>query len=123
MSGGRFDYNQYKIREIADDIEQEIKRSGQPLTEQELKDYSWRGSDWYERYPEDKFHYKYPDEVIKEFERGYYILRLAEIYAQRIDWLLSGDDGDESFIERLAEEKEILKKEYHVRHANSKRVD
>jgi hypothetical protein len=123
MSGGRFDYNQYRIRDIADDIEQEIKRSGKPLTKQEMKDYSWRGSDWYERYPEDKFHYKYPDEVIKEFERGYYILRLAEIYAQRIDWLLSGDDGDESFILRLYNEKQELKKEYHDRQADSTRAD
>lgn len=123
MSGGRFDYNQYGIRDIADDIEQEINKSGKPLTEEELKDHFWKDSKWYEKYPEDKFHYKYPDEVIKEFERGYYILRLAEIYAQRIDWLLSGDDGDETFIERLAEEKEILKKEYHVRKSNGKRAD
>lgn len=123
MSGGRFEYDQYKIRYIADEVHKEIRRSGRHKTDEELKAESWHNLDWYEKYPEDKFHYKYPDEVIKEFERGYYILRLAEIYAQRIDWLLSGDDGDESFIERLAEEKEILKKEYHVRHANSKRVD
>jgi hypothetical protein len=123
MSGGRFDYNQYKIRDIADNIEQEIKKSGKPLTKQEMKDYSWRGSDWYERYPEDKFHYKYPDEVIKEFEKAVYILRLAEIYAQRVDWLLSGDDGDDTFIERLAEEKQKLKKEYHDRQTDSERAD
>lgn len=123
MSGGRFEYDQYKIRYIAEDIDKEIRRSGRAKTAEELKEHNWGGEDWYERYPEDRFYYKYPDEVIKEFERGYYILKLAEIYAQRIDWLLSGDDGDESFIERLAEEKEILKKEYHVRHANSKRAD
>lgn len=123
MSGGRFEYNQYKIREIADDIDEEIRRSGRKKTDQEIKDEGHYDPEWYKWYPEDRFYYKYPDEVIKEFDRGYYILRLAEIYAQRIDWLLSGDDGDESFIERLAKEKEILKKEYHVRHANSKRVD
>ena len=123
MSGGRFAYNQYRIREIADDIDQEIRMSGRKKTDEEIKSESWRGSEWYEKYPEDKFHYKYPDEIIKEFEKGYYILRLAEIYAQRIDWLLSGDDGDETFIERLAEEKEILKKEYYVRKSNGKRAD
>lgn len=123
MSGGRFEYNQYKIREIADYIDEEIRRSGRKKTDQEIEDEGNYDPEWYERYPEDRFYYKYPDEVIKEFERGYYILRLAEIYAQRIDWLLSGDDGDESFIRRLAEEKEILKKEYHVRHANGKRAD
>jgi hypothetical protein len=31
-------------------------------------------------------------------------LRIAAIYAQRVDWFLSGDDGEESFIERLNEE-------------------
>jgi hypothetical protein len=123
MSGGRFEYDQYKIRYIADDVDKEIRRNGRKKTDQEIKDEGWHDPDWYEKYPEDRFYYKYPDEVIKEFERGYYILRLAEIYAQRIDWLLSGDDGDDSFIRRLAEEKEILKKEYHVRHANGKRAD
>lgn len=115
MSGGRFDYNQYKIRDIADDIEQEIKKSGTPLTNDELKETFWRNDEWYEKYPEDKFHYKYPDEVIKEFHKAVYILRLAEIYAQRVDWLISGDDGDETFIERLAEDKQKLKKEYNDR--------
>lgn len=112
MSGGRFEYNQYKIRAIADSIDWEIRRSGKEKTEEEMKNEFWKDQSWYEKYPEDRCHHKYPDEVIKEFERGYYILRLAEIYAQRIDWLLSGDDGDETFIERLAEEKQKLKNEY-----------
>lgn len=112
MSGGRFEYNQYRIRAIADSIDWEIRRSGKEKTKEELKNEFWKDPSWYEKYPEEKFHYKYPDEVIKEFKRGYYILRLAEIYAQRIDWLLSGDDGDETFIERLAEEKQKLKNEY-----------
>lgn len=123
MSGGRFEYNQYKIRAIADSIDWEIRRIGKEKTEEELKNEFWKDPFWYEQYPEDKFHNNYPDEVIKEFKRGYYILRLAEIYAQRIDWLLSGDDGEDTFIERLSEEKEILKKEYHVRESNGKRTD
>ena len=31
-------------------------------------------------------------------------LEIAHIYAQRVDRLLSGDDGDESFLRRLKEE-------------------
>ena len=31
-------------------------------------------------------------------------MRAAAIYAQRIDWLVSGDDGEETFHQRLAEE-------------------
>jgi len=30
-------------------------------------------------------------------------LHIAQEYAQRVDWLLSGDDGEESFLSRLEE--------------------
>ena len=36
------------------------------------------------------------------------MIRVAEIYAQRADWLLSGDDGEEEFHERLKEDLEGL---------------
>lgn len=109
MSGGRFDYSQYKIREIAEDIESEIYRSGKKKTPEELKDDSWRGEDWYKKYPEDLKHYEYPPEVIKEFKKGVKLLKQAAVYAQRIDWLLSGDDGDETFLERLKEDLKEIK--------------
>ena len=109
MSGGAFDYKQYNISMIADEIEQTIERSGRPKTKEELKDESWgRDSSWYEKYPEDLNHYKYPDEVIEKFKEGVGILRKAQIYAQRIDWLISGDDGEESFHKRLKEDLEKL---------------
>ena len=53
--------------------------------------------------------YEYSKETIKEFKKGLAILKKAYIYAQRIDWLLSGDDGEESFHERLKEELDNLK--------------
>ena len=34
------------------------------------------------------------------------------IYAQRIDWMLSGDDGEDDLVERLAEELAELKRKY-----------
>jgi hypothetical protein len=37
-------------------------------------------------------------------------IRVAAVYAQRIDWLISGDDGEESFLERLKEELGQLEK-------------
>ena len=98
MSGGAFEYSQYKIGYIADEVEQLIRKNGKEKTKEEMKDEGWRDPDWYEKYPEDKFHYKYPDEVIEKFKEGLEILRKAEIYAQRIDWLISGDDGEESFL-------------------------
>ena len=38
-----------------------------------------------------------------------FLLKKATIYAQRIDWLVSGDDGEESFLSRLKEDLEQLK--------------
>jgi len=84
MSGGHFDYDQYKIGYIADSIEQVIiddKDCERP----------------------------YSDEVISRFREGIRALRIAQVYAQRIDWLLSGDDGDESFLERLEDDLAELK--------------
>lgn len=104
MSGGAFDYNQYKISQLADEIEQLILDNGRLKTNEELKDESYRNDEWYEQYPEDLHHYKYPDNVIDEFKNGLRYLRLASIYAQRIDWLVSGDDGEKTFIERLNKE-------------------
>lgn len=79
MSGGHFDYNQYRIGYIADSIEQLIRNN---KTDE----------------------YPYSDEIIAKFKEGIKALRIAEVYAQRIDWLVSGDDGDESFMKRLAED-------------------
>ena len=110
MSGGAFDYKQWHIEQIADDVEKLIEKNGREKTREELKEEGWRGDDWYEKYPEDLYHYKYPDEIIEKFKEGMKVLRVAAVYAQRIDWLVSGDDGEESFLERLKEELGQLEK-------------
>jgi hypothetical protein len=110
MSGGHFDYKQWHITEIADRVEILIENNGREKTREELKDEFWHGDDWYEKYPEDLCHYKYPDEVIEKFKEGMEALRVAAVYAQRIDWLISGDDGEESFLKRLKEELGQLEK-------------
>jgi len=115
MSGGAFDYNQFKIRMIADDIEETIRNSGKEKTTEELKNhYGYDYERWIEKYPEDKFYYTYPPEVLKEFKAAVHNLHVAEIYAQRVDWLLSGDDGEESFIERLKKDLDKLSKEEEI---------
>jgi hypothetical protein len=83
MSGGHFDYKQHSIDDIADSIESEILFNTKKKTKEDLI---------------------YSPEVLKEFDNAIGILRKAAIYAQRIDWLLSGDDGEETFIERLNDE-------------------
>ena len=63
----------------------------------------------YWEFADGKWHYEIDDpEVLEEFKKGLKILKMAAIYAQRIDWLLSGDDGDDSFKRRLKEELDEL---------------
>lgn len=101
MSGGNWDYIQYRFTDIAEDIDKLVEKNGKAKTKEEIKNDSWYGDDWYDKYPEDRCHYKYPDDVIEEFKKASAIVKLAQIYVQRIDWLVSGDDGEESFITRL----------------------
>ena len=110
MSGGAFNYDQYKIGYMVDQIEETVGKNGVEKTPEDLKNEGWRDPDWYKKYPEDLFHYKYPDEVIEKMKEGIEVLKRAQIYAQRIDWLLSGDDGEESFLRRLQEELNELNK-------------
>ena len=93
MSGGHFDYDQYRIDQIAEDISQIIRNN-----KNEERD-EW-GS---------KKGYFFPDEVIEEFKKAVKILDTAYVYVQRIDYLLSGDDGEDSFHSRLKEELDSLK--------------
>lgn len=79
MSGGHFEYKQHQIREIKDSIQHLIEDN----------------ADLEEPYPED---------IIEEFKNAVKCLKLAYTYSQRIDWLVSGDDGNESFREKLKEE-------------------
>jgi hypothetical protein len=85
MSGGHFDYKQHHIRDIADEIERVIAKNIETESE-----------------------YKFEDKTIAMFREGVKALRVAETYAHRIDWLLSGDDGEGTFWQRLkADLKEI----------------
>lgn len=111
MSGGHFDYDQYKIGYIADSIERLVLNNGRKKTREELKGEGWRDPEWYEKYPEDLYHHRYPDNVVEKFKEGVRILREAQVYAQRIDWLVSGDDGVESFLSRLNDDLEKAKKD------------
>jgi len=88
MSGGYFEYKQYVINEIADIVEGITKD---------------------DRIDSDLCYYEFNPRVINEIKKGGMILRQAAIYAQRIDWLMSGDDGDEAFLSRLKDDLANLK--------------
>ena len=114
MSGGHFDYYQWQINDIANSIEDYIY--GHSIDEEDIEDYiedHWLEEEEKEYIRKNKHtipnRYEFNKETIKEFKKGLSILRKAYIYAQRIDWLLSGDDGEESFHKRLKEELDNLK--------------
>jgi hypothetical protein len=93
MSGGYFNYDQFRIGQIASDIEQLIINNGND----ELNEWG-------------EYRYmQFSPEIIAEFLHGLRVLRQAEVYAQRIDWLLSGDDNEDSFHRRLQQDLDELK--------------
>ena len=174
MSGGAFDYYQYRIGDIIDRIEEEIERATcerppivkckfvnviqeyerngckrmEYLTQYNFKDindarayfddllYGIHDTDdgftcelsenniivcreveveEYEKDEngDDQYFPDYTEETIAEFRKGVEILKKAEIYAQRIDWLISGDDAEESFHKRLREDLSKVKSSEH----------
>lgn len=171
MSGGHFDYAQYRIDDIIASIEREIERAtcerpplvreakvgvkenrgdgwrypmhlqsfrtlssaelhfielGYRVQERVEQDGGWRTKikdpvtgDLVEVWTYIDEHYApdengeipyfpdYTEETLREFRNGIAILKRASIYARRIDWLLSGDDGEDTFHKRL--KTELLK--------------
>ena len=83
MSGGAFEYKQFRIIEIVNEIENAI-------------------------YNNERAEYPYSEETITMLKYGIKYLSVAHIYAHRIDYLLAGDDGEETFHERLAKDLESL---------------
>ena len=76
MSGGHFDYMQFKMKHECYEALEKLIQDNQTTNE-------------------------YTPEVIKEFKKGLEYLGLSILYLHRIDWLVSGDDGEESFFKNL----------------------
>lgn len=186
MSGGHFDYQQWRIHEIADTIERDIARALRPKPAMVHEDYwvidemesphSYHSTGHYhtfssyeeaesfllsrgdivnaeQKYADGSFfkngtvfqstrrcmkgtadddqtpvlyvirhcvfdHYPYDvdvlelnDETIETMKEAYRQIRIAGIYADRVDWMMSGDDGEDTMQERLKEELAALEKE------------
>ena len=84
MSGGYFNYNQYILVDMINRLDEREER---------IKDYG-KGIDvlTIDKSTEDLI------------EDARIISQLAYIFLQRVDWLLSGDDGPETFKERIKED-------------------
>lgn len=162
MSGGHFDYNQMRIKYIADEIEEIIERERKRPDKIFFKSYSvhesfregsyripffgktreacvswieacayvvkkgenawvdthsgytyevnefdsWKWADGSESYE----YHDFSDKTLEKFEDALSVLRRAYVYAERIDMLLCGDDGEDDFVERLKEDLEELER-------------
>jgi len=84
MSGGHFDYQQYRLHDIAQSIEEIIAHNN---VENEYG-----------------YSYGFSEETLEEFRKAVDYLKIAEVYVQRVDWLVSGDDGEDDFHKRLKKE-------------------
>jgi hypothetical protein len=93
MSGGHFDYAQYRIEDIAKEIDELIANNDNP----KLDSFNFTIGNFY------------PDNIIEKFNETRRTLRLAAAMTQRVDYLVSGDDGKDSFLRRWAEEVDILR--------------
>ena len=109
MSGGAFEYQQYHIEEIADSIEQEIIEAGREIPQEIWVKNHWYGSSYDDS---DRTYPTYERKTIDIMKRAVYVLRMAYIYAKRVDWMLSGDDGEDTLVKRLQEELQALKAKY-----------
>lgn len=79
MSGGHFDYNQYRLDDIADQIERDLNRRG-------------KVTDWGTTFV-------IPKDIANKMVETIVMLRKCGKMVHAIDWFMSGDTGDDSFRE------------------------
>lgn len=115
MSSGHFDYKQFVIDDIADSIEDYLY--GHETDDCELQDYitgNPNDDDEEAEYVLTHRHTRpnrngYRFQTLQQMKRAVKSLRKAAVYAQRIDWLLSGGDSEESFMARLISDLKAVK--------------
>ena len=110
MSGGALDYAYYRIYDVVDIIRDEIAKIEGKIQSGDLE--------WFEPHPyyvknhpdrpEFKSREALANAVLKKYREALDCMERASIYAQRIEWLLSADDGADNFILRTEEELEKL---------------
>lgn len=80
MSGGYFGCSHYTILEIAEKISEWIEENKEDVSDDTRS-------------------------IMMESER---VFQIASIYLKRVDWFLSGDDGEDAFKTQLREDLENL---------------
>jgi hypothetical protein len=80
MSGGHYDYQQHAVSNLAADLEETLNED-----------------------------LELPEKIRGDILLAIGLLKRSAIYVQRLDWLLSGDDSEETYRQRLEEEIIALK--------------
>ena len=88
MSGGAFNYSQHYIQDIIEALDE---------TKEKIEN--------------EEEYYQYDDKgrLIREINNALFYLDRAYVYTQRLDWLFSSDDGEDTFYIRLREDLNKLK--------------
>lgn len=92
MSGGHWDYIQYRFQDIADDLDRLIEQN----SSEELNEWG------------DTVGRHYSPKTVEKLKTTAKHVRETAIMLQRTDYLLEGDDNEESFHKRWNEELEEL---------------
>ena len=107
MSGGHFNYKQHSLEyDIIEKLEEAI---------QNLQDT-------------EHYHYVHLPLVREKFFEALVLIRSAKVYIDNIDYLLCGDTGEDTFIDRLNTDLNKLKDELdqfekeHIKHEKSNNV-
>lgn len=90
MSGGHFDDKEINFKYVADELTDYLENNAQDMD----------------------------PAVLDRLGYAVAMFNVAYVYAHRIDYLLSGDDSPETFIQRLTDDIEALKKEMNEKYSN-----
>ena len=83
MSGGSFNYDQYKIQDVYEEIERILAEAVDDP---------------------DGYYGTMSDDVKEDMHSVMCTLMRCKIHVDRLDYLIAGDDGEETYHERLAED-------------------
>lgn len=82
MSGGHFDYGCFRISQFAEELQHEIDINSDLTTD---------------RFG-DAVGYNFSEETMERMVKAHALIETAGKLAREIEWLYSGDSGEESFI-------------------------
>ena len=109
MSGGYFDYKEWHIKNMIEEIERIMRDNNMPKRKEDLE--PWDYDETGQIKEKNKYYYEYSPETISVFKKAVNALKMAYAYAHRIDYLLEGDDDEDSFHKSLKKDLQKIKNE------------